>query len=151
MDRLFTGLPLEAELLRDSNGNFIGGFSNFYGVGTNIWAKLHALGDGLAFRLALDISQVLVECHSIIVVNAARSRSIGNWRLEYMFRECMKLFSPSFQITHGFRQKNHMADRLAAAAHLHKGRKDFFRIEELPMEVWRALVADGLGLWNFRK
>lgn len=75
---------------------------------------------------------ILIESDFIIVLNSARSGIIGNWCLEYSFQECIKLFSYSFEIIDGYRQKNHVADRLAAAAHLHKRRQEFFRIEDRP-------------------
>lgn len=112
------GITIGGGILRDHGGKLIGGSSHYYGEGTNKKAVFVALRDGLFFCLALNISPVLIDSDSAIVVNAVRTGIIGNWRIEYPFRECMKLFSSSFEIIHGFRQKNHVADRLAAGAHL---------------------------------
>lgn len=144
------GVTTGGGVLRNDKGNFMGAFSNFYGDGTNTWAELCALRDGLMFCLALEITPLIVESDSLVVVQAVRVGVIGNWRLEYPFRDCMKLISSSVQIIHGYRQINHVADRLAAVAHLHKQRQEFFRPEDLPLEARKALVADNLGLWNFR-
>lgn len=109
-------------VLRDHDGNLIAGFSKFYGLGTNTLAEMMALGDGLRCCIALGFDQVMVESDSLIVVGAIRSGKIDNWKLEYIFRECRMLFSSAtFDIVHGFQQKNQVADRLAAEAHVHTG------------------------------
>lgn len=89
-------------VLRDSGGNLIGGFSNFYGEGTNTGDEFRALRDGLQFCTDLGVVQVVVESDASIVVNAVRMGVVDNWRLEYLFRKCMQIFAPSFRIIHGY-------------------------------------------------
>lgn len=107
---------------------------------------MKALRDGLLFCLALNISLVLVESDSSVMVQAMRAGYIENWQLGYQFKEWYKLLSPSSEITHGFRQKNHVADRLAAFAHSSKVNQEFFRMYDLPREERRVFMTDLIGL-----
>lgn len=97
-----------------------------YGRGTNTLAEILALKDGLRLCRDLNISRVLVERDSEVVVMAIRACSIGNWRLEYSLRDCLNLLPISFEIIHGYRQKNQVVYRLAAAAHRVRTRMEFF-------------------------
>lgn len=64
--------------------------------------------------------------------------------------DCLTLYLTDFEIVHGFRQKNVVADRLAVVAYLHKQCIVVFRAEELPESARRAYLADKIGLWNYR-
>lgn len=93
---------------------------------------------------------MLIESNSLIVVTAIRMAHTDNWRLEYELRDCLKLYSPDFEIVHGYRQKNVVADRLATWAYSHRLRQDFFRVQDLPIMVRTWYFADRLQLRNFR-
>lgn len=122
-------------IVRDHHGNFIGGFSVYYGHGTNNLAQFLALRDGLFMCFALNIAQVRVESNSMVAVLAMSSGRLDNWRLEFVFRESLKLMPSTVEIVHGYRQKNQVADRLAAVAHSHKERADYYRERELPRKL----------------
>lgn len=84
----------------------------YYGI-----AEFLALKDGLKLCRELNIDPVLIESDSELVVKAIEARKVSNWQLEYPLPKCLMSFSDNFKIAHGFRQKNQVADRLAAVAH----------------------------------
>lgn len=75
--------------------------------------------DGLGLCRDLNVSTLLIEYDSEVTIKAIRAQKIGNRRLEYPLRDCLQLFSINFEIVHGYPQKNHVADRLAAVAAAH--------------------------------
>lgn len=137
-------------IIRDSDGELIVSFSSFYGIGTNNSPEFLALKEGMALCKALQLSPVLIECDSMLVVAAIRFEKMDNWRLLYVFRECHKLYSSNFEIVHGFRQKNLVAHRLADLAYTHRSRLEFYQNSDLPRSVRNAFISDKLGLWCFR-
>lgn len=120
-----------------------------YGRGTNNIVELLALRNGLLMCQAMNVARVCVECDSMVVVIAMRSGRINSWRLEFPFRECLKLMPAMAAIHHGYRQKNQVANRLAAFAHIHKERQEYYRAMDLPREARRAYLADFNGIWTF--
>lgn len=103
-------------VVRDWEGRFIFGFSVYYGNGTNSLAEFLALKDGLNMCREFSLDQVVIESDSELVVKEMKARKISNWRLEYPLRECLLLFPNNFRISHGFRRRNQVADRLAAVS-----------------------------------
>lgn len=138
-------------IIREDQGKFIGGFSVWYGTRTNTLAELLALRHGLLMCLAMNIAQVCVESDSMVVVMAVQPGRPDNWRLEFVLRECLNLIPARAEIVHGYRQKNQVADRLAAFAHAHKKRLEYYRVRGLPKEARRAFLADINGIWSFRR
>lgn len=63
-------------IIRDSHGNMLMAFSNFYGPGSNNFTEFAALRDGLNLCQALGITQVSIKSDSMIVVNAKRSKKV---------------------------------------------------------------------------
>lgn len=137
--------------MRDHQGHFIGGFSSYYGVETNNLAEFLALRDGLLMCLAMTIDQVFIESDSMVVVTSIKSGNLNNWKLEFAYRECLKLMLTMADIVHGFRQKNQVADRLEAIAHTPREHKDYYRVDDLPRDAHRAFLADKYGLWSYRR
>lgn len=90
LERVITG----EGIVRDHKGKCTGGFSVCYGTGTNTLAEILALKGGLKLCLELNISSVIVESDSMVVVSTIRTAPIGNWRLKYPFREFLNLFYP---------------------------------------------------------
>lgn len=80
-------------VVRDHHGNFIGGFSVYYGHGTNNLAQFLALRDGLFMCFALNIAQVRVESNSMVAVLAMSSGRLDNWRLEFCFSGILKAYA----------------------------------------------------------
>lgn len=83
-------------------------------------AEFLALKDGMRLCKALHISPILIQSDSIIVVSTLRLARSENWRFAYVLRDCLQLYTPYFEIVHGFHQKNIVAGRLAAWAYDHR-------------------------------
>lgn len=98
----------------------------------------------------LKLSPVLIESDSMVVVAALRMDNMDNWSLSYAFRECRQLYTLEFEIVHGFRQKNMVADRLTTEAYNHRQHLEFFQVKDFPRQVRQTFTADKLGLWSFR-
>lgn len=56
-------------LLRDTNGDFKGAFTNYYGVGTNNKVELRANLDGILLCKSLSYFLVIIESDSKLVVD----------------------------------------------------------------------------------
>lgn len=129
----------------------VAAFSAFYGEGTNNEAELTALRDGLKLCHDLGLQHFDVERDSMIVVNAIKLGTMVNWRLIYLWRECLQLMGTQrSRINHVFRQANGVADRLAAWAYEHRTFKHCFSMGELPDQVKQQIRIDTLGLWTYR-
>ena len=61
-------------MLRDSNGNWIHGFSHNLGITNSLWG----LKDGLLLARDLKICKLIVEIDAKSVVDLLKSESIGN-------------------------------------------------------------------------
>lgn len=145
------GICTGGGIIRESNGNMVIAFSNFYGLGSNNYAEFAALRDGLNLCHALGINQVMIESDSMLVVTAIRSRRVMSWRLEYVFRQCMvALWSTPLVIDHIFRQRNMVADRLAAWAHEHKSSREVATMRNLPKQIRSYIITDKHGLPQLR-
>lgn len=107
--------------------------------------------DGMALCKDFNLAPVIIESDSLLVVTVVRLGKMENWRLVYVFRECLVLYSTSFEIVHGFRQKNMVADRLADFSYLHKSDGSFiaWRISHSKHGVLISRIK--MGLWTFRQ
>lgn len=115
-------------VIRDSSGRIIAGFSSMYGTETSTLAEFLALQEGLLLCGSLQLDHVCIESDSSVVVHAIRKGKIDNWKLFYVMNQCLNSFSNGFHIEHVYRQKNMVADRLAAWAHEHKDKLEIDRI-----------------------
>lgn len=138
-------------IIRNHLRVIVAAFSNYYGLGTNNSAEFEALYDGVCLCQKLNATHVLIESDSLIVVTSLQQRYMSHWALEYVYRRCLATMGREYQISHVFRQKNIVADRLADYAHSHKSRREWFSPRELPILIQRAYVLDLHGLWNLRK
>lgn len=137
-------------IIRSIDGALVAAFSYYYGEGSNNLAEFLALKDGMLLCKALNLSPVLIESDSSIVVTAVRSAHGDNWRLAYILRECVVLYTSDFELIHGYRQKNVVTDRLVAHAYSHQGRHEFFCVQDFPLVVRAGYSADRMDLWNYR-
>lgn len=113
-------------------------------------AELLALRNELILCRRLHISPDNVESDSMLVVGSIRLGQSRSWRLTYILRECMEVYTSEFEIIHGVRQKNMVADRIADIAHRHKTHIEVSSLAEMPSEARRTAIADRIGLWNCR-
>lgn len=100
-------------IIRNDEGVVIASFSHFYGEGSNNLAEFQALKDGMLLYKALRISPLLIKIDSSLVMTASRIEQADNWRLFYVLRKYLTLYSFDNEIIHEYRQKNFVANRLA--------------------------------------
>ncbi len=65
-------------MLRDSNGNWIRGFSHNLGITNSLAAELWGFRDGLLLACELKICKLIVEIDAKSVVDLLKSESLGN-------------------------------------------------------------------------
>ena len=65
-------------MLRDSNGNWIRGFSHNLGITNSLAAELWGLKDGLLLACELKICKLIIEIDAKSVVDLLKSESLGN-------------------------------------------------------------------------
>lgn len=92
-------------------GRMIAVVQNFHGRGSIAQAELQALIHGLDLCSSLGMVHFEVENDSQFVVQTTYDKHISNWKLSYLFRECLERQHKLMTIKHVFRQANIMADR----------------------------------------
>ncbi|KAF1884641.1 hypothetical protein Lal_00028523 [Lupinus albus] len=102
-------------IYRDSKGDYMGGFTAFFGVRDSLFAKLQAT------IMAVEIAQqkgwrdIWFECDSVMVVDIFNGKWSIPWRLANKWSRCMEWISSiRFKVSHIFRESNTCADRLTA-------------------------------------
>lgn len=81
-------------------------------------AEDFALRDGLKLCNSLQLSNVEVESDSKVAVQVLQGFHQVPWQLSYAIRRCRLRLDP-FKIQHVFRERNQVADKLAAHAYSH--------------------------------
>lgn len=102
------------DILRDANGHSIFAFVRYYGISYNNNVEIRALLDGLNFCVQMNITHIKVETDSKLVVKWWDQNDQVPWRSHTYWHEAkLKPSSLVMRISHIFREKNHIADRLA--------------------------------------
>lgn len=70
-------------VIRDHDSKFVAGLSNCYGQGSNNVTEFLALCDGLKLYKELQLSRVIVESVTTLVVDSIRSGRCCQWNLIY--------------------------------------------------------------------
>lgn len=143
------GMGSGGGVLLDNDGSLIRAFSNFYGPGINTMAEIQALRDGLQMCRDLALESVLVESDSLVAVLALKELHASPWKYDYEIRVCKALLG-TYLIEHVFREKNTVADRLAAHAHAHRNAEVYVRTQDLPRAALHMLAKDRFGFSTFR-
>uniref|UniRef100_A0A2N9FQ21 Reverse transcriptase domain-containing protein n=1 Tax=Fagus sylvatica TaxID=28930 RepID=A0A2N9FQ21_FAGSY len=109
-------------LLRDCNGNWIGGFSHKLGITNSLAAELWGIRDGLLLARDLNIRKLIVESDAKSVVELLKpvaSDMFGSHPYSALINDCRFLIQ-SFEeatIQHAHRESNFCADLLAKEGH----------------------------------
>ena len=114
-----SGYAAAGGLIRDSLGHWKHGYSVNIGITSSLEAELWGLVYGLQVALSLDISDLLVDLDSAVLVSFfAESPTRGRAFSNLMLR-CLHLVSLFTSITfrHTFREGNQAADYLANLGH----------------------------------
>ena len=132
-------------VLRDSSGNFIFGFSKFFGSCSNNEAELRAVVEGISICKHLGYDGIDIECDSNIVVSWIRSRICNLWYLWDFWDQLIDLLEGfDFSIHHFYREGNKVADALARYGA--SGRNNVFSSSsQLPGVIKGFLHLDKLG------
>ena len=101
--------------MRNSDGNWIRGFSRSMGTCSSLMAKIWALKDGLCLAKELGFSSIYVEVDVELVVGLLFNPSCVNLVMEPLLFDCRNLlqdFTNPIE-RHVFRKVNQCADALA--------------------------------------
>ncbi|TXG47764.1 hypothetical protein EZV62_027058 [Acer yangbiense] len=101
-------------VLRDSSGNFIFGFSKFFGSCSNNEAELRAVVEGISICKHLGHDGIDIECDPDIVVSWIWSRICNLWYLWDFWDQLIDLLEGfDFSIHHFYREGNKVVDTLS--------------------------------------
>ena len=103
-------------LIRDNQGNWIVSFSRRIGVTNSFMAEVWALRDGLMLCNQMNLSDVIVELDTKVLVNAFKNPSYANSVISPLFEDYKQLASqiPRHCIRHIYREANKCANKLAS-------------------------------------
>ncbi|KAF5471469.1 hypothetical protein F2P56_008257 [Juglans regia] len=101
-------------ILRDNNGDVLGGFAHAYGDATNTIAECRALYDGLRLCRQLNLRDVLVESDSTVIVGWLASWICKYWFLWDFWEEVTSMVRElNARFRHIYGEANMVADVLA--------------------------------------
>ena len=78
-------------LLRDENGNWIGGFARRIGIANSFTAELWALRDGLLLCWQLNVQAVIIELDAKTIVDALNLQTKSNTVVSSITEDCRHL------------------------------------------------------------
>ncbi|OVA15187.1 Ribonuclease H domain [Macleaya cordata] len=102
-------------VIRNDQGKIIAAFHSSYGQGTNNLAESRALLDGLAMCRQLDISRILVNVDSKLVVSWFQNKCQVPWTLLHWWHKIRELAEGlDIAVVHVYRELNTLADFMAS-------------------------------------
>ena len=128
-------------IIRDSQGNWIKGYSRSIGFTTSNIAELWALRDGLNLAIQLGLQQIEVELDAKVIVDLLNSNNNPNTAYSPLLSDCRLLLAgiPQVRVAHVFREANKCVDLLAK-----KGcsmQEDFALFDFLPSFDFDTILA----------
>lgn len=96
-------------MIRDHDGHFVSGFHCNLGVATSVMAELWGLVYGLKLARSLNLTVVLAELDSEVVVNMIRTKNSNCFLLKPLLEEAIQFIdSPDWNcsVQHVFREAN---------------------------------------------
>lgn len=97
-------------------GQVAGGFFEFIGTQSNIYAELQAICTGLSLCIQLNLARVWIETDSKVAILLI-SQQGGHWSYQHILTKIRNLLKMiEYRISHIFREGNAVADRLANLA-----------------------------------
>lgn len=130
-------------LIRNSQGNWIHGFSKNLGTADSLQAESWALYTGLTIASQLNIEKIEIECDSILVVQMVKGDITPYAYVSNVINPCRSLLGAfkEFKINHVYREANQAADALAKHGRLIP---DFVVFELPPDFIFSLLSLDAL-------
>ncbi|KAI5352205.1 hypothetical protein L3X38_005096 [Prunus dulcis] len=138
-------------VIRDHLGNWIGGFAVNLGKGQILEAELWGLFFGLKLAITRGIMDIIVEMDSVNAVNLILSNDLNICHpMAGLVSSCKRLLRqiPKCFLHHIYREKNAVADRLAAWSHdIDLG---CWFLEDNPTWLGPLLLDDSIGVTKTR-
>ncbi|MCI12311.1 ribonuclease H protein, partial [Trifolium medium] len=132
-------------LLRNSNGQWMGGFSHNLGRCNAYLAELWGVFDGLRFAHERGATKVKVHVDSFVVqtLNSSNVGSVIGWRI---IQEIRRLLALDWEIVvcHSYREANSCVDALTNMGCEHEPRLRVY--EQCPARLSFMLLADNMGI-----
>ena len=137
-------------LIRDDQGNWLGGFSRHIGHTNNFIAEVWALQDGLHLCHLMNHHSVIVELDASALVTALNNLVYANTIISPLFDDCKQLVAriPQCRIKYIFREANMCADKLARIGLLQS--IDFVSLFSPPVDLIPLIEVDKSGLYTNR-
>jgi ribonuclease HI len=133
-------------LIRNSFGQWMGGFSRNLGCCTAYIAELWGIYDGLCLARNMGVTKVQAHVDSKVVVqtlNSTNGGSVVGWRLVQEIRRLMAL-DWEIKVCHSYREANVCADALANMGCDHDPGLQIYNL--CPSSLRPLLVADSMGI-----
>nr|XP_027093628.1 uncharacterized protein LOC113714028 [Coffea arabica] len=137
-------------ILRDSNGRMIFAFSEGYTGVTSLQAEARALCTGLELCTLLDVTALLVEGDSKVVIDAVQGSCGCPASVAAILRRIDQVTVRTLSYNHIYREGNAVADSLALFGGDTKQFSLFHSIRSLPTVVRGVFNVDRLGIGSFR-
>ena len=133
-------------IIRNANGEWVGGYARAIGITTSIAVELWALWNGLNMCIELNLPAVIIELDAKLVVDLLKKAGgslNGNDVIVVDCKENLKKI-PRTIIKHCFREANKCADALAKRGALLS--QDFLSFFFPPSNVASLLSLDSAGI-----
>ena len=137
-------------LIRDDQGNWIGGFSRYIRNTNNFIVEVWALRDGLQLCHHMNLQSVIVELDASTIVDALNNPIYANTILSPLFDDCKQLVAciPQCHIRHIFREANMCTDKLSRLGLLQS--VNFVPFSSPPVDLLPLIKLDKRGLFMNR-
>ncbi|KAL0016817.1 hypothetical protein SO802_003886 [Lithocarpus litseifolius] len=145
------GLAGGGGLLREVNGNWVGGFARRIGTANGYTAKLWALRDGLLLCRQMNVQAVVFELDVRAIVDVFNHQARANTVVSSIMDDCKYLVTqiPQMSIRHIYREANRSADWLANLGLMLDSDFEFF--PDPPVDLIPILEADCRGMYCYRQ
>ncbi|XP_058099694.1 uncharacterized protein LOC131244044 [Magnolia sinica] len=138
-------------ICRGDKGQFICACSSGYGIGSNSYAELRAVYEGLLLVLSLGFHHIILESDSLQVVKMLNGISQVSWKWKFWLGRILLLKSRGrIEFAHIFREGNTPADAFACLGSESQSSASLDRLCDLPPRIHCLLFLDKAGLGLIR-
>ncbi|KAL5777486.1 hypothetical protein ACOSP7_010412 [Xanthoceras sorbifolium] len=137
-------------IFRDFKKNWLGGYALNKGTGCILEAELWGICKGLKFGLQAGYSKTIVETDSLDIVNLLSKDTNHNHPSFSLIQNCKIYLAADWccSVTHVYRERNFVADRLAKLGHSLELGDSYF--EDSPSQILQLVDDDMQGLVHAR-
>lgn len=137
-------------VLRDSEGDFILGFTTRFKHSDALRAELDAIHLGLQICASKHLWHTVIETNSTMARNMILHRSTVAWEYEYTIRRIRRLLIKFEGLQLTMRETNKVGDAFAKCGYMIHGMVECNNLNEAPMYIRKLLFIDRIGLPYFR-